>query len=149
MAASNAGERIPSGRPAPINTLPLPKTRPEEHFEQISTKNRNKTFFVQSLLGWTKCRQPKKAKPSSKPGYNPSSTVYSLRKGPCTCKPADSLHQHRLLTCGPKPSWSRPKSTAEHGKDGSAHFPASPGPSQDQTDPRPHTWAANGLDSSV
>ena len=33
-----------AGQP-PINTLPLPKTRPEEHFEQISTKNRNKNIF--------------------------------------------------------------------------------------------------------
>ena len=33
-----------AGQP-PINTLPLPKTRPEEHFEQISTNNQNKNIF--------------------------------------------------------------------------------------------------------
>ena len=49
------------GQASPINTLPLPKTRPEEHFEQISTKNRNKNIFVQSLLGWTKCRATKES----------------------------------------------------------------------------------------
>ena len=68
-------------------------------------------------------------------------------KKPCTCKPADSLHQRGPLTCEPKPFRSRPKSTAEREKDGSAYFPASPGPSKNHTEPSPYTWAGIGSDS--
>ena len=94
-----------------------------------------------------KCQQPEKAKPNSKPGCNQTSTGYSLNKKPGTCKPADSLRRNRRFKCEPKPFWSRPKSTAEPEKDGSEHFPASPGPSQNHVEPSPHTWAANGSDS--